>query len=900
MSDLTGLPSGLVTFMFTDIEGSTRLARLLGPGYRPVLAEHRRLVRHALSEMDGCELSTEGDSFFAAFADAAAAIDACVTAQRALARHDWPEPRAAPLVRMGLHTGWAEPHGDEYTSAEVHRAARVAAAAHGGQVLCSASTARHAAELPAGASLLDLGPHRLRGFDDSERLFQLVAPGLRGTFPQPRTESAAPHNLPAAASSFVGRSAELAELAGLVHRYRAVTVTGPGGAGKTRLAVEVARRVLPAYPGGVRFVDVADGMPVAAALVAAAGLRPEPGRAPLETLAEYAARHRTLFVIDTCEADPDTADLVSRLLASAGAAHVLATGREPLGIPGEVVWRIPPLREAASLLGERVAAARGGRGPAPAELPALRRVADRLHGLPLALELAARRLRLLPATQLATVLDEAGPVPDRPAAGARDLLALLDGGRPATARQRQASLAASVAWSYDRLEAEEAALLDRLSIFAGPVDLAAVQAMAPGDGFGPLAALVDKSLVEAEPEPAGARYRLLAPVRAFAARRLAGSGDGAAARDRHVAWVLAGLRDARVDPAGRPVTLSLDALDPLAAEADAALDWCATGGSARVGLRLAGGLDPWWRDRGGSAAARGRLTALYGRLAATGEPVPDAELARAFLVHAAQAGAAGDAADQARFCRYAERAARRADDPGVLARALAARGPALVALRRAADADRACREAIGWAGRRGVTGAALPAVYCLADLLWRRGQVAEAAELLGAARPWEAAGAEERGRRTVDMLLGWVALRRGDLVAAHDHLVVALRSRIRYGFRRLAAETIAAMAVRCAAGGDARTAATLFGAGRSAVLDPWAAQHQAAARAAAGDAAFDAAYAAGTRLDLDAAVALALAVEHPDLAAGSARFPDLPRPVGSPARPVRPAPANGANTSTAA
>src|SRR5918993_1283803 len=230
------LPSGLVTFLFTDIEGSTRLARMLGPGYRPVLTEHRRLLRATLSARGGTELFTEGDSFFVAFEDASAAVDACVTAQRALTTHDWPHPDATPRVRMGLHTGHAVPLAGEYASPEVHRAARIAAAAHGGQVLCSAATAHHAAPLPAEAHLLDLGLHRLRGFDDRERLFQLVAPGLERQFPRPRTVDEAQHNLPTQVTSFVGRQRERIELGTLLTDHRLVTVVGAGGGGQTRPA----------------------------------------------------------------------------------------------------------------------------------------------------------------------------------------------------------------------------------------------------------------------------------------------------------------------------------------------------------------------------------------------------------------------------------------------------------------------------------------------------------------------------------------------------------------------------------------------------------------------------------------------------------------------------------------
>ncbi|MGW5673299.1 adenylate/guanylate cyclase domain-containing protein, partial [Micromonospora sp. NPDC003776] len=319
MSPRIHLPSGWVTFVFTDIEGSTRLAQLLGPGYRPVLREHRRLLRDTLAGTDGAELLTEGDSFFLAFGDAAAALTACLTAQRALASHDWPTPEAAPRVRMGLHTGYAEPRDGEYASAEVHRAARVAAAAHGGQVLCSAATARRAEPLPDGASLLDLGLHRLRGFDDRERLFQLVAPGLERSFPRPRTAEAVPHNLPTQVTSFVGREAERAELRRLVDTYRLVTVLGAGGAGKTRLAVELASGIVEAYPDGVWFVDVAavtDPGLVAFEIAAVLGLRPEPGRPMVDTLVEYAAARRMLIVLDTCDAQPAaSAEVISRLLA---------------------------------------------------------------------------------------------------------------------------------------------------------------------------------------------------------------------------------------------------------------------------------------------------------------------------------------------------------------------------------------------------------------------------------------------------------------------------------------------------------------------------------------------------------------------------------------------------------
>ncbi|MEV4758960.1 adenylate/guanylate cyclase domain-containing protein [Micromonospora sp. NPDC049559] len=927
MSARIHLPSGLVTFMFTDIEGSTRLAQMLGAGYRPVLSEHRRLLRTTLAASDGTELLTEGDSFFVAFDHAAAAVDACLAAQRALTSHEWPTPEAAPRVRMGLHTGHAVPLAGEYASAEVHRAARIAAAAHGGQVLCSGATARHAAPLPAGASLLDLGLHRLRGFDDRERLFQLVAPGLERQFPRPRTADAVPHNLPMQVTSFVGRDAERAELDLLIREHRLVTVVGAGGAGKTRLAVELAGGVVEAYPDGVWFVDIAtvtDPGLVAFAIAAVFGLRPEPGRPMVETLVEYAGARRMLVVLDTCDAQPAaSAELVARLLSGGGGVRVLATSREPLGLPGEVVWRIPPLSadpapgggpsDAVALLLDRTAAARGGRRATTGESADLQRVINRLDGLPLAIELAAARLRVLSASQLAERLDDVLGALDAgreepeepPVPGGRwianqhdtvDLAAAALGSVPPpaaraaqrSALQRHMTMQATVTWSYRTLGPRAARLLRWLAVFSGPVDLATVEWLLDDDPLDPLSVLVDKSMIQVEPQVSGSTYRMLDPIRAYAARRLADAGEERTARDRHVAWSLHALRRAYLGPDGKPVTLSLYALDPLADELRAALRWTATGGSARSGLQIASGLDQWWRERGLAREGRLWLFRLYGRIAETGEQIPEAELAAAYHMHSMHAGADGEFAEELRFSQRAEAAARQAGDAGLLARVLAGRAAPLIDMGQLAEAERVCREVIEWARENDVSGDALSAVHSLAELLWRRGALEEAAELLGAARAVEASRPNERGRRSVDMLLGMVALARDDLVAAHDHLVVALRSRMSHGFHGRACDTVSAIAVRCAAGGDPVTAARLFGAAeatRSAMRGGagmfgayWLAE-QAELRASLGDAAFDRAYAEGSELSLEEAATVALAVQHPDLAADSARFSAVEPPA---------------------
>jgi predicted ATPase/class 3 adenylate cyclase len=927
MSARRQLPSGLVTFLFTDIEGSTRLATMLGAGYRPVLSEHRRLLRSTLAACEGTELLTEGDSFFVAFADAAAALDACLTAQRALAGHDWPSPDSVPRVRMGLHTGHAEPRDGEYASAEVHRAARIAAAAHGGQVLCSAATARHAAPLPDGATLLDLGLHRLRGFDDRERLFQLVAPGLERQFPRPRTAEAVPHNLPTQVTSFIGRDAERAELDRLVTAHRLVTVVGAGGAGKTRLALELAGRVVESYPDGVWFVDVAsvtDPGLVAFAVAAVLGLRPEPGRPMVDTLVDHVASRRMLFLLDTCDAQPGaSAELISRLLTGGGGVRVLATSRESFGLPGEVVWRIPPLSadpapgggpgDAVALLLDRTAAARGGRPANAAEAADLARVVDRLAGLPLAIELAAARLRVLSASQLAERLDDVlgaldagreGTAPAPPASrpwvanqhDTVDLAAAALGAAPnaaaraqqRTAVQRHATMEATVTWSYRTLGPRASRLLRWLAVFSGPVDLATVEWLLDDDPLDPLSVLVDKSMIQAEPHATGSTYRMLDPIRSYAARRLVEAGEEQSARDRHVAWSLHALRRAYLGPDDRPVTLSLHTIDPLADELRAALRWTATGGSARDGLRLAGGLDQWWRERGLAREGRLWLFRLYGRIAETGERIPEAELAAAYHMHSLHAGADGEVTEELRFAQRAEATARRVGDAGLLARVLAGRAGSLIDMGEFAEAERVCREVIGWAEEAGVAGDALFAIYRLGELLWRRGALDEAAELLGAARQVEASRPAERGRRSVDMLLGMVALARGDLVAAHDHLVVALRSSMGHGFHGRACDTLQAMAVRCAWGGEPVTAARLFGAAQAVrtanrcnpgIYGAYWREEQAALRDLIGDA-FDTAYLQGTELSLEEAAALALAVEHPDLADGSIRFAGVDQAAG--------------------
>ncbi len=521
---VTELPAGLVTFLFTDIEGSTQLLELLGDNEYPGLeAIHRRVLRAAFTEHRGKELSTEGDGFFVAFASASDALAAALEAQLAMTAHPWPEGRAI-RVRMGLNSGTARPSEGGYTALAVNKAARISTAAHGGQIIVS-DTTRLLVEngLPPETTLLDLGEHCLRGLTAAHRLFQLCHPRLPHRFPPLRSSSSMGHNLPAPLTSFVGRTAETAEVAGLVADHRLVTLTGAGGVGKSRLAVHAVLEVLTRFANGVRLVElteVRDPDEVPAATAAAFELRPNDDRPVMDQLVEYLERRPVLLILDNCEHVIDAcAVLTQALLEGCGGLQVLATSRQPLGVPGEVVWRVPslPLSTAAALFLERTP-----KSARDSDASAIAQICVRLDGIPLAIELAAARVGFLTTGQIADRLD--------------DRFRLLTGG-PRTGSARQRTLRAAVEWSHDLLDASEQALLRRLSVFAGGCTLEAAEAIcADGDIMHGLGSLVEKSLVLADTTQDDARYRLLETIRHFGWAKLAEAGEVAEFSDRHSRW----------------------------------------------------------------------------------------------------------------------------------------------------------------------------------------------------------------------------------------------------------------------------------------------------------------------------------------------------------------------------
>ncbi len=541
------VPTGNVTFLLTDIEGSTRYWDASQSDMRAALARHDALLARDIERHGGDVLTErgEGDSFFAVFPTATGAVAAALAIQLAIGDEPWPE-RAPIRVRMALHTGEA---GQDVRGPDVNRSARLRSLAHGGQVLLSATTAALVrGELPDEASLQDLGLHRLRDLTIPERVFQLDHPGLRASFPPLASLDAFRHNLPVQLTSFIGRAAELATVTDLVHEHRLVTIIGAGGAGKTRLALQAGSDLLEDFADGVWFVDLAplaDPSLVPAAVAAAVGLTETPGRAVAETLGEHLEPRAALVILDNCEHLVDAASaLVDQLLRRAADLRVLATSREALGVPGELVWRVPSLSapdragahtavsaarfEAVQLFCDRAEAQRHGFALTDDNADVVGHICRRLDGVPLAIELAAARVKVL--------------APDDLLARLEDRFRVLTGGSR-TALPRQQTLRATVDWSHDLLAESERVLFRRLSVFAGGFDLEACEVVCGTDRLAEemildlLAGLVDKSLVIADADDQGTvRYSVLETLRQYGRERLEAAGEVDATADSHLRW----------------------------------------------------------------------------------------------------------------------------------------------------------------------------------------------------------------------------------------------------------------------------------------------------------------------------------------------------------------------------
>ena len=612
------LPQGTVTFLFTDIEGSTGLVRALGPGYGAVLERHQALLRDAFQA--GVEVGTEGDSFFVAFPSATDAVAAAAAGQLALAAEAWPDGHPV-RVRMGLHTGQANTGADGYFGFDVHRAARIAAAGYGGQVLLSEST--HALvrrDLPEGVSIRDLGPHRLKDLTVPERIFQLVVGGLDDDFPGLRTLDSSRTNLPAQLTSFVGRERELAELQALARAHRLVTVIGTGGTGKTRLMIQASAELVGEQADGVWLVELApisDPELIVQAVARGLGISEDPGRPLMDTVSDFLRTKSLLILLDNCEhMIASCADLAEQVLASASGVSLVATSREALGAAGEHVYQVPSLElpdealgldehggrgasfeevrgaEAVRLFVERATAVMPSFALRPADAQAVVEICRRLDGIPLAIELAAARVPLLSVQEIAMRLG--------------DRFRLLTGGRR-TALPRQQTLQALIDWSWDLLTDDERRLLRRLSVFAGGCTLEAVadvarlpeEATPDGDSsldtLDALGRLVGRSLVVVD-RGGSTRYHLLETIRQYARDRLIAAEEISELRNRHLAFYLRLALEAEPELIGRDLMAWLTRLDADADNLRAAVDWAFDEDPAAA-LRLCVALQIYWRTR---------------------------------------------------------------------------------------------------------------------------------------------------------------------------------------------------------------------------------------------------------------------------------------------------------------
>ena len=605
---MSGLPSGTVTFLFTDIEGSTRLAREHPGTWEAARARHHAILRWAIESNNGYVFHIIGDAFCVAFHTAGDAVRAATKAQLDLYAEDWGDK---PLkVRMGIHTGKAEiqPDGQYHGYLAMSRVQRLMAAGHGGQVLISAATQELLLEdSPEDASLRDLGERRLKDLIRPEHIYQLVIPGLPVDFPPLKTLEFYRHNLPTQLTSFIGREKEIEEMKQAILDHRLVTLTGVGGTGKTRLSLQVAADLLDQFPDGVWFVELAsitnpDLLPQT--ILAAFGVVDQPGLTPLQLLLDYLLEKRLLIILDNCEhLIAASAILTDKLLNHAHSLKILATSREALGVKGEMSWHVPSLSlpdikhlppieglsqyEAVSLFIDRAILAQPHFVVTKENASAIAQICSRLDGIPLAIELAAARVKALSADQIAKRLD--------------NRFRLLTGGSR-TALERHQTLRAAIDWSYNLLSADEKVLFSRLSVFTGGWTLEAAEAVCSQeedlfDVLDLLSQLVEKSLVNARDSGKDTRYSMLETTRQYAREKLFDSDEGETLHDRHADYFLSLAEEADKEIHGPRQLEWINATETEHDNFRTALEWSTSASHTEKAVRLLNSLDWIWHLR---------------------------------------------------------------------------------------------------------------------------------------------------------------------------------------------------------------------------------------------------------------------------------------------------------------
>ena len=602
----------LVTFLFTDIEDSTQLWESAPEKMKVALQRHHAILQEAIESNDGEVFQIIGDAFCAAFASPPSAISAAVTAQRELYQEPWDLP--FPIrVRMGIHTGEAEqnssPAGGYASNPTINRVARILKAGHGGQVLLSLSTKALIEDLlPSDTELRDMGEHYLKNLTHPEHLFQLKTPDLPSGFP-PLNTLTRRHNLPLQLTSFIGREKEIADVTRLLEKSRLVTLTGSGGTGKTRLSIEVGNELLHQYPDGVwivEFAPISDAKLVPSTTAIAIGLREEPQRPVLETLCDYLREKKILIILDNCEHLIEAcAQLADMLLHACPDIRILASSRESLSIAGETsyivpslslpdIQHLPPLEslshyEAIQLFIERASAATQHFAVTIDNASSVAQICQRLDGIPLAIELAAGKIRALSAQQIAQRLD--------------DRFRLLTS-RNRTALPRHQTLRAAIEWSYNLLTPGEQILFRRLSVFIGGWTLEAAEQVCGNKSIETdhildlLLRLVDKSLIVAETQQAEPRYHMLETIRQYAQEKLDEVGESSQMRDHHLAYISRLGEEAEPKLYGAKQVAYLNWLEVELDNFRAALEWSLEEGDEESGIQLAGALWRFWLMRG--------------------------------------------------------------------------------------------------------------------------------------------------------------------------------------------------------------------------------------------------------------------------------------------------------------
>lgn len=661
------LPTGTVTLLLADVEGSTTLWQTEPAGMTEAVARLDATLAQLVDTHNGVRPveQGEGDSFVIAFDRASDAAACAVALQHA--------PLAPLRLRIGLHTGEIQLRdAANYMGPTINRAARVRDLAHGGQTVLTAATEQLVVDnLPAGAWLADLGSHRLRDIARPERIVQLCHPDSRVDFPPLRSlNSSVVQSVPAPLTSFVGRRSQIGELSEILRDHRLVTLTGAGGVGKTRLAIQLAKHFSDENRSAVHYVDltpITDPELVETAVARALGVHGQPGRPTIDTVAARIADRQTLIVLDNCEhLLPAAAALVAALLGRCSAVRLLATSREPLRTPAEVNWQVPSLAladEAIELFTDRARHVRADFALTDGNVEAVTEICRRLDGMPLAIELAAARMRALSAADIRDSL--------------HDRFQLLTGGALSAVR-RQQTLRASVDWSHSMLTDSESVLFRRLGVFAGGFDLEAAVAVCGGEGvqryqvLDQLTLLVDKSLVQADNIADRARYRMLETIRAYAVEKLSESGEADAVRNRHRDYyrVLAAELDIPTRNNFRRSVARVEAdIDNLRA----AFAYCCDSGERAIGLTLASSLQPVWQGRGRLREGLSWFDSILADDCFDPDDVDPAIYARA-IADKAVLDSFTAAVDSGGLVERAVATARELGDPALLARTLTACG----------------------------------------------------------------------------------------------------------------------------------------------------------------------------------------------------------------------------------